>query len=1272
MNARIIFFAAVVMLSPFAGVASAEIAVTIEEPAPGREIPWPVFAAFALPDGYAASPSELAMIDDKGQAVAAWLMPVASWRGGGPIKWLHARWVAAPGRSYRLVKRSLPQTQPLPLEQSADGWTARSGKLELRISPRDFGITYDGKPVAAGLKQQITDLGGQTHLGNVESVVVERHSAVEVTFLIHGSYSHAARYYQRVTLFRDVPVVFFDHTWEYMGDMHKDKFREISVELLLPESPRSPVRFDLGDQGVKAFALEADRPLSMAQELAFHLNDDAPYIPGVEPLSAEWAAATAKPSGDGSKYGPDHFSVFAGDRLLHEGRRCGDAVMFNMAGLPVAAALADFWRHFPKEWEISSRSLKLHLWSKRGGVLDFSPEFGERWYRAVKRVTKGGTVRTGDPRTLHKRELFFLAFGEAAERSGVKDYATSAPEARVDPAAMCDARPFVLPVVPRGVHDEHGNVKAIEDSIDAMFAAMSHAVELTGGNGWQEAGHGVHYNYTWDDASNRLLVNNYRWFNHFYYLHRNLWTQYFRGGDRSYLDMLNRHFRHWLDIQVCHGGERDDLSPGSWCKDSLCYWENWQEGWKFTYQRTASEVMYYLARTGDPRARRQLEQWRQLFLDWTKDTDLTQWADEYRDWAGSDFSAWRVPCTAIANLITLHEIFGDQRLLDMALALTLSFEDISSPSGTKFILSGDQYEYTMWTGHDEYYRILPFYEICRLTNDPRAVAMTQKLIRYWLAQRAHEHGTYDLVALIAWDWMQDPRAGAMLRTYVEDSSARDRYLAMLLRPFGPDGPQGTLHPSNDQKMVFGMYPYLVAAYPSIVASKTEAATLHRFRSPNDLPTWIGHKQAGKPFVMSVLCPNTPGGDARLVTFFTEDQRGIPRQYITREDYRQQAGWSYTMYTLRLPADFPAGAIRSHGDAGRLVAGSEATYLFDPGRYLYFKPDSSREVIQLRPGRYPLAIGGEAAVRFTDGTGAAIAPKPTADDPRFAVYDAPDGIVNVSANMHWTRGAFLDLSRVPAEHRLGFVGDPHQVFTPPASALTSPGDEDNEQTPIPQAAYVPGISGEAFVVRSETPLQLPVVLDPAGGCVEFWIKPLWHTATSGAGQILKSNVLSLSAGYVGQFRAGAGSASSQGSYAIAKPEGVAAPLKHGQWYHVAITWMTPDKPIGRLPAGRALVWMTINGEPLRSHGPAPIDGKLQPDAPLTFTAGAKAAYLIDEIRISRSTRHLTLRTPGFSFMTYGGFDPQTLRKALPDEQTINIFHLDGHPQEESSDSRSTMP
>ena len=90
------------------------------------------------------------------------------------------------------------------------------------------------------MKQQIIDLSGQTHIGNVESVVVERHSAVEVTFLIHGSYSHAARYYQRVTLFRDVPVVFFDHTWEYMGDMHKDKFREISVELLLPESPRSP------------------------------------------------------------------------------------------------------------------------------------------------------------------------------------------------------------------------------------------------------------------------------------------------------------------------------------------------------------------------------------------------------------------------------------------------------------------------------------------------------------------------------------------------------------------------------------------------------------------------------------------------------------------------------------------------------------------------------------------------------------------------------------------------------------------------------------------------------------------------------------------------------------------------------------------------------------------------------------------------------------------------------------------------------------------------
>jgi hypothetical protein len=1234
--------------------ADASVRITIDDPTPGRTVPWPVYAAVALPDGYAVQAEELSVTDSAGRPVSAWVLPVSRWRSGGALKWAHVRFVARPGAEYRLVKSPRAPEAPLPVEKRGDDLLIRTGALELLAGKGVFKVAWNGQPVLDGLSQRVLDSTGKPFAATVQSVEVERQTPIEVTLVLSGAYSPAARYALRATVFKDVPVLFLDHAWRFLGDMNKDRFREISLELGLSGAPEGEVRFLLGAEGARGVVLDpAWQSLSMAQELAFHLNDAAPFTREFPPLSKAWADATANPDFK-SPYGPDHYGLYAntaaGEKVLIEGRRCGDGLVFTSSGVPMAAALADFWQNFPKEWEISPKALKLHLWSKRGGELDFSQDFGKRWYRKVAGITRGGEVRAGDPRTLEKRETFLLAFGDAA-RGGVAGYASKAPEAVVDPVSICAANVFDLPVVPRGANNADPKLATIENTIDALYDDMLKAVEATGGCGWQEAGHGPHYNYPWDDTNKRLLVNNYRWFNHFYYLHRNLWVQYFRGGERKYADMLNRHFRHFLDLQVCHGEERDNLSPGSWCKDSLCYWENWQEGWKYTYQRTAREVMYYLARTGDPRARWQLEQWRGLFLAWARDKDLAQWADGYRNWGGNDFSAWRVPATAVANLVTLHEILGDPRLLDMAVALALSFEDAGSPSGTRYLYSAG-YEYTMYSNHDEYYRIPAFHELAKLTNDPRVTAMTEKLARFWLLQRSDRHDTYDLAAQIAFERCQDPRAASMLKTFVEDVAARGGYLDVLRRPFGPGGPQGALHPSNDEKMVFGMFPSLIAMYPKIIRAGGEGVALRRFKPVNDFPVWVGLKQAGKPFVMSVLCP----GRDRARAFHDAAGKEIPKAFVAREEYRQQVGWMFTQYVVRLPADFPAGQVWSSGDPGRVNTGSEDVYLFYPGRYLYLKPDSGA-ICFLRPGPNPIAPGGEAKFTFRDADGPEITPK-SVDAQGFGVYEPAGGVLGLSGQMHWTRGAFFNLSKVPVEKRFGFIGDAKAVFDVAPAVVAGVGEAKTVVAPPVEQEWQEGVSGRSFHVVPGRGLTLGAPLNVAEGCLEFWIQPLWDTEQRGGGGLVSSNVVDLGGSYVGLLRATTGGDGADGSFIISRPEGEGAPLVKGKWYHVAMTWRVLDKAEGRTPKGSGVMHFTVDGRLVRFDGPTGINARVKPDRPLTFTAGKDTAYLIDEIRISKTPRYLTRSVPGFSWQQFGGFDLKAVTPPAADAATLALYHLDG--------------
>lgn len=1192
----------------------ADVGIHIEEASPDRTIAWPMSAAVALPQEYCDDAGALSLVDARGRNVAASIDVVARWRPSEHIKWLNVRFVDQAGAGpYQLVKRAAPRAEQLPMRRDGEAYVVDNAGVKLRIARDALAVHYNGQPIATGLDHYIVKQGSPQRIGaTFDAIEVERHDANEITFLLTGRYDDSAHLLLRVTLHRDVPVVFFDHTFRFMGDLDKDVYTDIAAAFTMPSQSQRSVALD-----GKTFTVPRGGSLSMAQENVIHINNNTP-------LKSEHGRS-------------DYYGIYANNELLHDGERSDNTVAFDVSGEPVAATLKWFWQSFPKEWQIADDTLTLHLFSPRGGDLAYNPTWREKWIGDEsiaynrKRYAKYDVLRASDPKGADKRHHFQLAFGDAAKQAPA--FAERPPVAHVDPKWLCDAGPFLQPIVPANLDHPNQHIRTLERSTSKLFDVMLEAVDRTGGYGFFEQGHGHHYSYEWNDDADRLFIGFYRFMNHDYFVRRNLWMNYFRSGDRKYVDYLIPRMEHFLDVEVAHADARNNIPDGSWSKD-MWYWENWQNAFERTYQVSARGIVYYLARTGDPRARWQLEQWRQWFL---KKDDVAAWAEEHQMWGGAKFSAWRVPVTTIGNLLALYEVFGDQKLLDMAVAVMRAFEDKNSPSGTEYIWSANKYEYTMWE-KGEYYRIPRFNECVRISGDAELAAMRDKLLRYWMHQRADEQQSCDQVPVTLYWQQRDPDAAAMLKTYIEDPQ-RQVMLDKLNTPIGPEGPQGYLHPSNTIRLMWFTYPCLVAVYDNMLAEGTDGL-LNRFERAGLQRTWVGEKRSGKAFVMQLIAP---GRDARM-TFVDEKGIAIDARFVERHDFVQQAPvGSHVIFTVKLPADHAAQQVWTSGDLSFVVAGSEKTYLFDPGSaHTAFSSDKAKVWFRLPKPDYALQtyrVGGNAEFKL----------------------DRRDNVIGIEGdNVHWRAMAGVDLRELQAAQRFMAIGDPAGLFDPaPANVSRFAQRDDAIDRPNAKQAFVPGVSGQAYHVNDQRALLIDHGQLPADeGTLEFWFMPLWDVRFDGQ-MLAASNILTLNVRKADEiFTSLRTTDEARGAYTVMYPERAGVAMRPGKWYHIAIGWKTLDKPKRPFQKGGALSWMTIDGE-LQPQGFFGMSGneKRNFDKPLIIGASAGHPYLIDELRISKTNRYLENKKNDDS--PYGGFDLDTVRPPQADDDTLLLLHFDGN-------------
>lgn len=652
--------------------AATRVELVVDEPFNARTVPWPVTTGVPFPRGAFTAEQHCRLIDDLGNEQPLQSRVAATWDAErSSIRWLTIDFIARPGRAYVLefgsdVARATPPsrlraagsevvTGPLRMEFSEDGPSA--------IAAIDLDLDHDGhftdtERIATGSAQgehYYIDQNGRrfSTVGDAtdREIVIETAGPIRACVRVDGFYSgpdgsRIVAVRTRYHLFVGLPLIKAVHEFRVVGSTRTTRFRDIGFELHLPggHTPQTVVVDESGDPGNQLREIEWQSEtigVSSFQETYRHFGN-----PECRGSIVERLAST--------------------ERVAHETDHVGEWLQVQNDNVAVTGSLRWMWQQFPKEWEVTGDSLKLHLWSPRADALDFGADgirsiFGEggrrdllEWegvpkrpnaisnffYRAGHQALKSGDV---DGQGINKHHEFWLHFGAANESRQGQEYgqlAASQLLALATPEWNCASDVFG-PLEPKGT-------SRYEGIVDRIFDLGRYAQDAFGDYGWWIFGSGPHYSYQWDKESGRHYADPRRFEYHTYQKETQLWWNYFRSGERKFYDWAVPSENHWVDVAVTHvpvtykcawrGGftmeQTLHMQPGDWSIDSPLFYvrqrdsaEAWLRGcsqFQASYHRTleTTTLAYYI--TGDERFNDVIQFWKGYWIDLAGKTSASQ------------------------------------------------------------------------------------------------------------------------------------------------------------------------------------------------------------------------------------------------------------------------------------------------------------------------------------------------------------------------------------------------------------------------------------------------------------------------------------------------------------------------------------------------------------------------------------------------------------------------------------------------------------------------
>lgn len=681
-------------LFPQATAAATRVDLVLNEPAPARKVPWPITTGVPFPRGQLASAERCRLLDDKGQECPLQARVAATWDAQRrSVRWLTIDFIAHPGRKYTLEfgpdVRPQPAASPLSVKEGerirvATGvltaeFSARgpSALGPIRVDLNGDGEIRPDEIVAEGSgdgEHSSVDQNGRRASsagdGADRRIVVETSGPVRACVRVDGYYTgpdgqRTVAYRTRYHFFAGLGLVKCVDELRVIGSTRGIRWRDVSFALRLPRSGAGrKVAVDVsGDPGNQVLTVQPDR----------------------ESRSVSSFQATYRHYGNPECVGGVVETGPRGETVHKRVDRVGEWMQVTDSRASVTGSLRWLWQQFSAEWEATPDSLRLHLWSPRGGDLDFSVdgvkrflgEAGEKYllnWRGVRPpraptehyfyfAGRSALEQDGaDGKGINKHHELYYHFAPAGLAEQGQEYgrlAAEPPLALASGAWNCSTDVFG-PLAPRP------NDSPDEAVVDRIFDLGRQAQNTFGDYGWWLFGAGPHYSYQWDADIKRHYADPRRFEYHTYHKETQLWWCYLRSGERKFFNWALPSENHWVDIAVSHtpttfqttwrGGEpipaiTRHWPRGDWSIDSSVHYlrhhdtgEAWLRGqsqfWA-SYHRTleTTTLAYYL--TGDERFNDVIGYWRDYWGDLAGKTSISK---DFQPWHREQ--AWYQPAGA--------------------------------------------------------------------------------------------------------------------------------------------------------------------------------------------------------------------------------------------------------------------------------------------------------------------------------------------------------------------------------------------------------------------------------------------------------------------------------------------------------------------------------------------------------------------------------------------------------------------------------------------------
>jgi len=520
-----------------------------------------VHCGLSFPGGMLTDPSQVTVVDGKGQPVSMQSDVMARWSKGGSIRWLAIVFPAITEQTYfarfgkAVTRASVEPGIAVAKTESAMVINTGAARFELPLHGPLINRAWRGDhQVLAGGKACLTvvDQNGrvadETHGDETETPVIESSGPLRLIVRREGRYLTAdgvelGRYSVRMTFDANSPVVKLQHSLIQTQDSNLIQFRDVAVRV-------HPI-----SSGPWRVALD--------NAVAF---DNKPHEVQLDPTRGE-AAYVAQ---------LDYFHHHRGEKRSQIGERRNGSWQVTAKGQVAGhwaavrgsnnAGVSLTLRHmplmFPKELKAGPDGLTAHLWSSRGGrLLDHRIDalidhWGHDW---VNKQYPGGveamqsivTDAAGTART-HDLALHLLApppeddwhvAAEVARQIEQPPLAVQDPNWLAQTEALGRLQPYNAERFPQAE-------MFIRNFFDQTIVRQA---EGWGDFGYLDYGAGPHfYNSSHHVPGQSMPRLNYRYHATDYNFRTALWLLYARSGDRRYFAYADAFNRHLADYKMGH------------------------------------------------------------------------------------------------------------------------------------------------------------------------------------------------------------------------------------------------------------------------------------------------------------------------------------------------------------------------------------------------------------------------------------------------------------------------------------------------------------------------------------------------------------------------------------------------------------------------------------------------------------------------------------------------------------------------------------------------